>query len=141
MNFSVEIYESHRGRGIEPACVSRKLKINKIRQGCVTFYMDECRDAVAEEGVPVRGIAEAIGCGLKVPVVSKSPEEAAAHFGWLGVFVGRDLTGSSVETQRRLGLRLNGSRTFISTLEEGQYDTVATEVFGSGTSDRNKPRN
>src|ERR1700719_3560033 len=40
--------------------------------------------AVAEEGVSVRDIAEAIGRGLKVPVVSKSPEEAAAHFGWLG---------------------------------------------------------
>ena len=40
--------------------------------------------AVAEEGVPARNIAEAIGRGLKVPVVSKSAEEAAAHFGWLG---------------------------------------------------------
>jgi nucleoside-diphosphate-sugar epimerase len=59
--------------------------------------------AVAEEGVPVRDIAEAIGRGLKVPVVSKSPEEAAAHFGWIAMFVGRDLTGSSVQTQARLG--------------------------------------
>jgi len=42
--------------------------------------------ASAEEGVPVRDIAEAIGRGLKVPVVSKSPEEAAAQFGWLGMF-------------------------------------------------------
>src|ERR1700734_1796202 len=37
--------------------------------------------AVAEEGVPTRDIAETIGRGLKVPVVSLSPEEAAAHFG------------------------------------------------------------
>ncbi|MGC1594582.1 MAG: SDR family oxidoreductase, partial [Candidatus Acidiferrales bacterium] len=36
--------------------------------------------AVAEEGVPLRDIAEAIGRRLNVPVVSKSPEEAAAHF-------------------------------------------------------------
>ena len=64
--------------------------------------------AVAEEGVPVRDIAEAIGRGLKVPVVSKSSEEAAAHFGWLGMFVGRDLTGSSVQTQRRLAWRPTG---------------------------------
>jgi nucleoside-diphosphate-sugar epimerase len=63
---------------------------------------------VAEEGVPVRDIAEAIGRGLKVPVVSKSPEEAAVHFGWLGMFVGRDLTGSSVQTQRILGWRPTG---------------------------------
>ena len=59
--------------------------------------------AVAEEGVLVRDIAEAIGRGLKVPVVSKSHEEAAAHFGGIGIFVGRDLIGSSVQTQRRLG--------------------------------------
>ena len=44
--------------------------------------------AVAEEGVPLREIAEAIGRGLKIPVVSKSPEEAAGHFGWLGFFAG-----------------------------------------------------
>lgn len=61
--------------------------------------------AVAEEGVPVRDIAEAIGRSLKVPVVSKSGEEAAAHFGFLAMFVSRDLTSSSVQTQRRLGWR------------------------------------
>ena len=44
--------------------------------------------AVAEEGVPLREIAEAIGRGLKIPVVSMSPEEAAEHFGWLGFFAG-----------------------------------------------------
>jgi hypothetical protein len=35
--------------------------------------------------------------GLKVPVVSKSPEEAAAHFGSLAMFVGHDLSASSVQ--------------------------------------------
>jgi nucleoside-diphosphate-sugar epimerase len=64
--------------------------------------------AVAEEGVPVRDIAEAIGRGLNVPVVSKSLEEAAAHFGWMAMFVGRDLIGSSVQTQERLGWRPTG---------------------------------
>lgn len=64
--------------------------------------------AVAEEGVPVRDIAQAIGRGLKVPVVSKSAEEAAAHFGFLGMFVSRDLTASSVQTQERLGWRPTG---------------------------------
>lgn len=76
--------------------------------------------AVAEEGVPVRDIAEAIGRGLKVPVVSKSSEEAAAHFGWLGMFVGRDLTGSSVQTQRRLGWRPTGPG-LIADLDRAHY--------------------
>ena len=64
--------------------------------------------AIAEEGVPARDIAEAIGRGIKVPVVSKSPAEAAAHFGWLEMFVSRDLIGSSVQTQRILGWHPTG---------------------------------
>ena len=76
--------------------------------------------AIAEEGVPVRDIAEAIGRGMKVPVVSKSPEEAAAHFGWLGMFVGRDLIGSSVQTQRTLGWRPTGPG-LITDLDQAHY--------------------
>jgi nucleoside-diphosphate-sugar epimerase len=80
--------------------------------------------AVAEEGVPVRDIAEAIARGLKVPVVSKSSEEAAAHFGWLGMFVGRDLTGSSVQTQRLLGWRPTGPG-LITDLDRAHYFAAA----------------
>ena len=47
--------------------------------------------AVAEEGVSMRAIAEAIGRGLNAPVVSLSAEEASAHFGWLNMFVNLDL--------------------------------------------------
>ncbi len=65
-------------------------------------------NAVAEEGVPVRQIAEAIGRGLKIPVVSKAPEEANAHFGWLAHFVGFDVPASSALTQQRLGWRPTG---------------------------------
>jgi len=61
--------------------------------------------AVAEEGVRVRDIAEVIGRRLNIPVVSKSPEEAATHFGWLGVFAGLDCQASSALTQERLGWR------------------------------------
>lgn len=60
-------------------------------------------NAVAEQGVPLREIAEAIGRGLKVPVGSKSPEEAGEHFGWLAHFVGHDVPASSALTQQRLG--------------------------------------
>jgi nucleoside-diphosphate-sugar epimerase len=58
---------------------------------------------VAEEGVPVREIAEAIGRGLKIPVVAISPEKAAGHFGWLGFFAARDAPASSALTRQRLG--------------------------------------
>ena len=64
--------------------------------------------AVGEEGVPLRDIAEAIGGGLKVPVVSISPEEASAHFGFFATFASLDLSASSVRTQERLGWRPTG---------------------------------
>ena len=75
--------------------------------------------AVAEEGVPTREIAEAIGRGLKVPVVSMSAEEAAGHFGWLGMFVGRDAPASSALTQERLGWRPTIQTGLIADLDEG----------------------
>jgi nucleoside-diphosphate-sugar epimerase len=64
--------------------------------------------AIGEEGVPLRDIAEVIGRGLKVPVVSKSPKEAADHFGFLGHFVGVDGPASGAQTQERLGWRPTG---------------------------------
>ena len=59
--------------------------------------------AVAEEGVPMRDIAEAIGRSLNVPVRSLPAEEAAAHFGWLSMFSGLNLMASSEKTRERLG--------------------------------------
>jgi nucleoside-diphosphate-sugar epimerase len=58
---------------------------------------------VAEEGVPARDIADVIGRRLNVPVVSKSREEAADNFGWIGFFFGMDGPASSAQTQERLG--------------------------------------
>jgi nucleoside-diphosphate-sugar epimerase len=60
---------------------------------------------VADEGVPTREIAEVIGRQLNVAVVSKSREEAADHFGWIGLFFGMDSPASSTLTQERLGWR------------------------------------
>jgi nucleoside-diphosphate-sugar epimerase len=60
---------------------------------------------VADESVPTREIAEVIGQHLNPPVISKSREEAADHFGWIGMFFGRDSSASSALTQERLGWR------------------------------------
>jgi nucleoside-diphosphate-sugar epimerase len=76
--------------------------------------------AVAEEGVPVRDIAETIGRGLGVPVVSIAREEAAGHFGWLAAFVGWDVPASSVQTQKKLGWNPTGPG-LISDLENMRY--------------------
>ena len=50
---------------------------------------------IAEEGVPFRDIAGVIGRRLNVPVVAKSPEEAADHFGWFAHFAAIDSPASS----------------------------------------------
>jgi nucleoside-diphosphate-sugar epimerase len=84
--------------------------------------------AIAEEGVPVREIAEAIGRGLKIPVVAKSPEEAASHFGWLAFFAGMDSPASSALTQQRLGWRLTGQPGMIADLEHMSYFETETVV-------------
>lgn len=77
-------------------------------------------NAVAEEGVALREIAEAIGRGLKLPVVAKSPEEAGEHFGWLAMFVGADIPASSALTQERLGWHPTGVG-LISDLDQARY--------------------
>jgi nucleoside-diphosphate-sugar epimerase len=58
---------------------------------------------VAEEGVPMRDIAEVIGRRLNVPVASKAPEEAANHFGWFAHFAAIDNPTSSKRTRELLG--------------------------------------
>jgi nucleoside-diphosphate-sugar epimerase len=79
--------------------------------------------AVGEEGVPLRDIAAAIGRGLKVPVVSISREEAAAHFGFFAGFASLDLAASSALTQKRLGWRPNGVG-LISDLDHMRYQAA-----------------
>ncbi len=59
--------------------------------------------AVADEGVTVRTIAELIGRRLGLPVVSKTHEEAAEHFGWLARFAAMDMPASSTRTRSALG--------------------------------------
>jgi len=60
---------------------------------------------VADEGVPTREIAQAIGRALHLPVVAKSNEEAAGHFGWIAHFFGVDGPASSALTRQQLGWR------------------------------------
>lgn len=58
--------------------------------------------AVQEEGVPLREIAETIGKGFHIPVVSLDQEKAAEHFGWLAHFAGMDMPASSAWTRKAL---------------------------------------
>lgn len=75
---------------------------------------------VAEEGIAFRDIAEAIGRGLNLPVVAKTPEEAAEHFGWFANFAAIDCPASSELTQERLGWRPTQVG-LLADLERGSY--------------------
>jgi nucleoside-diphosphate-sugar epimerase len=77
--------------------------------------------AVGEEGVAVRDIAEVIGRGLKLPVVSLTPEKAMGHFGFLGAFAGLDIPASSAQTRQKFGWSPTGPG-LIADLEQMKYD-------------------
>ncbi|MGA2295477.1 MAG: SDR family oxidoreductase [Acidimicrobiales bacterium] len=76
--------------------------------------------AVADEGVPVRDIAGAIGRGLNLPVVSIAPDDAAEHFTWLAHFLALDSPASSALTRELLDWQ-PVQPGLISDLEEGHY--------------------
>lgn len=59
--------------------------------------------AVAEEGVPMRDIAEVIGAGLNLPVESITPEAAADYFGVIARIASLDLVASGALTREALG--------------------------------------
>ena len=82
-------------------------------------------NAVAEEGISMREIAEVIGRGLQAPVVSISQEEAQAHFGWLAMFAGFDMPASSAQTRQRLGWHPTGPR-LIADLEQMSWSEAIT---------------
>jgi nucleoside-diphosphate-sugar epimerase len=77
-------------------------------------------DGVGEEGIPFRDIAEVIGRKLGLSTVSVSPEEAAAHFGFLGPIAAFDMPRSSEKTRQMLGWQPQNP-TLLDDLENGGY--------------------
>ncbi len=80
---------------LDAACLFR-LALEKATPGCRLH-------GVAEEGIPVKKIAETIAQGLGIPLRSISTAEAAAHFEWLAAFAGIDIPISSTLTRTSLG--------------------------------------
>lgn len=85
---------------------------------------------VADEGVLIRDIAEVIGRRLNVPAVSKSPEEAAALFGFIGHVLAMDTLASSAQTQERLGWRPSQNGEVTRAVEEPDETHDALEELG-----------
>ncbi|HEY1883338.1 MAG TPA: SDR family oxidoreductase [Candidatus Cybelea sp.] len=82
---------------------------------------------VGDEGVPFREIADVIGRHLNVPVVSKSAEEAVAHFGWFARFASLDIPASSARTQQLVEWHPEHSK-LLEDLDRGHYFETAPVV-------------
>ncbi len=74
----------------------------------------------AEESIALRDIAEAIGRGLNLPVVSVSSAKAADNFGWFTRFAGLDCPASSASSQAQLGWQPSRAG-LLSDLDQGRY--------------------
>ena len=77
--------------------------------------------ALAEQGVPMRAIAETIAAGIGVPARGLTQEEAQAHFGWMAMFAGRDMTGVSALTRQRTGWEPHGPELLKDMRENGYF--------------------
>lgn len=76
---------------------------------------------VAEEGLTLRNIAEAIGAGLGLPVRSVTPEEAGAHFDWLAYFAAIDNPTSSARTRETMRWNPEGPGLLRDMRENGYF--------------------
>ncbi|WP_062118296.1 SDR family oxidoreductase [Aureimonas sp. AU40] len=76
--------------------------------------------AVAEEGVAMREIAEAVAQGLGLPTKSLATADSPAYFGWLAIFAGLDMRASSAWTRDQLGWQPSGPG-LIADLQAMQY--------------------
>jgi nucleoside-diphosphate-sugar epimerase len=80
-----------------------RLALEKAAPGGTRYH------AAAEQGVPFKDIAAAIGQGLNIPIVAKNKEEAAAHFGSFAHFAAMDVQASSDETRHTLSWQPRGT--------------------------------
>lgn len=80
-------------------------------------------NAVAEEGVAARDIADVIATGLGVPAISIPKDKAEAHFGWFAMFASADITASSAITRKKLGWTPTGS-SLLEDLKDMDYSAT-----------------
>jgi nucleoside-diphosphate-sugar epimerase len=100
--------------------VNRADAARMVRLGLESAPAGARLQAVAEEGVAARDIAEVIGRKLGIPVESIAPDAAAEHFGWIGMFFALDTPASSVKTQELLGWTPT-HQGLLADLEAGYY--------------------
>lgn len=91
--------------------------------------------AVAEQGVPTREIAEAIGRALDLPVAPVDPDDVPDHFGWVGTYFAMDLPATSTATRELLGWTPAGP-TLIDDIDAGAYAPSGRPSVAGSSGDR-----
>ena len=109
------------------AAVHRSDAARVFRLGLEQAPAGSVLHAVAEEGVPFRAIAEALGRELGLPVTAIDAAAAAGHFGFLGGFAGSDMRASSAKTQTLLGWTPSGP-TLLEDIAAGAYPATAASA-------------
>lgn len=93
--------------------------------GCAALTLGlrrgEQRQELAEDAIPTKTIAEAIGERIGLPVTAIAPDDAVAHFGFIGQFFGRDMSSSSTLTRATYGWEPTGP-THSEDIAAGAYD-------------------
>ena len=102
------------------AAVHRSDAARLVRLGIEHAPAGAVLHAVAEEGIAMRDVAEAIGRRFELPATAISPDEASARFGFIGQFVGLGMSASSAITRELLGWEPTGP-TLIEDIENGAY--------------------
>lgn len=102
------------------SAVHRSDAVRLVRLGLEQAPAGAILHAVAEEAIPTREIAEAIGQALDVPVTSVAPEKAVEHFGFIGGFFGMDMSATSTRTRELLGWNPTGP-TLLEDIKAGAY--------------------
>jgi nucleoside-diphosphate-sugar epimerase len=110
------------------AAVHRSDAVRLVALGLAKAPAGARLHAVAEDGIPTRDIAEAIGRAFSLPVTSVAPDDVQGHFGWIGTFFGMDLAATSTVTWELLGWAPAGP-TLIEDLDAGAY-SARTPISG-----------
>jgi nucleoside-diphosphate-sugar epimerase len=118
------------GDGLNPwAAVHRLDAARAFRLAVERGVGGERYHAVAEESIPFKDIAELIGRHLDLPVVSKTLEEAAEHFGRFAMFAAMSAAASSVQTRTRLGWEPEQLGLFGDIVASGYFESKERPLY------------
>jgi nucleoside-diphosphate-sugar epimerase len=113
------------GRNRWPA-VHRTDAARLVRLGIESAPAGTILHAAAEEGVPVRQIAEALASRLDVPAKSVPAEQIADEIPFVGQFLAADIPATSKITRDLLGWQPTGP-TLLEDIAAGHYDQPIPE--------------